>query len=85
MLYNEEFYMAALDRWKADYQAIQKINDITLNFQAMKTKQELYKMGILSLTEQAGGQMEMINQINEAQQRGELTKKQAYDLRVLAN
>lgn len=85
MLYNEAFYIAALNRWKADYQAIQKINDITLNFQAMKTKQELYKMGILSLTEQAGGQVEMINQINEAQQRGELTKKQAYDLRVAVN
>ena len=85
MLYNEAFYIAALNRWKADYQAIQKINDITLNFQAMKTKQELYKMGILSLTEQAGGQVEMIKQINEAQQRGELTKKQAYDLRVAVN
>lgn len=85
MLYNEAFYIKALNRWKADYQAIQKINDITLNFQAMKTKQELYKMGILSLTEQAGGQVEMINQINEAQQRGELTKKQAYDLRVAVN
>ena len=85
MLYNEAFYIEALNRWKADYQAIQKINDITLNFQAMKTKQELYKMGILSLTEQAGGQVEMINQINEAQQRGELTKKQAYDLRVAVN
>ncbi|MDD7456060.1 MAG: hypothetical protein PUK70_07445 [Bacteroidales bacterium] len=85
MLYDEAFYIEALNRWKADYQAIQKINDITLNFQAMKTKQELYKMGILSLTEQAGGQVEMINQINEAQQRGELTKKQAYDLRVAVN
>lgn len=85
MLYNEAFYIEALNRWKADYQAIQKINDITLNFQAMKTKQELYKMGILSLTEQAGGQVEMINQINEAQQRGEITKKQAYDLRVAVN
>lgn len=85
MLYDEAFYIEVLNRWKADYQAIQKINDITLNFQAMKTKQELYKMGILSLTEQAGGQVEMINQINEAQQRGELTKKQAYDLRVAVN
>lgn len=85
MLYNEAFYIEAMKRWETDYGSIQKINDITLNFQAMKTKQVLYKMGILSLTEQAGGQVEMINQINEAQQRGELTKKQAYDLRVAVN
>lgn len=85
MLYNEAFYIEALNRWKADYQAIQKINDITLNFPAMKTKKDLSKMGILALTEQAGGQVEMITQINEAQQRGELTKKQAYDLRVAVN
>ena len=47
----------------------------------MKTKQELYRMGVLSLIERAGGQMELIDQINEAQKRGELTNKQAYDLR----
>ena len=81
LLYDEAFYMGLLNRWRDTYRDIQKINDITLNFQAMKTKQELYKMGVLSLIERAGGQMEMIDQINEAQKRGELTNKQAYDLR----
>ena len=42
-------------------------------------------MGVLSLIEQAGGQLELIEQINEAQKRGELTKKQAYDLRQAVN
>lgn len=81
LLYDVSFYMALLNRWRDTYRDIQKINDITLNFQAMKTKQELYKMGVLSLIERAGGQMEMIDQIKEAQKRGELTNKQAYDLR----
>lgn len=81
LLYDVAFYMDLLNRWRDTYRDIQKINDITLNFQAMKTKQELYKMGVLSLIERAGGQMEMIDQINEAQKRGELTNKQAYDLR----
>lgn len=85
MLYDEAFYMGVLNKWKADYQAIQKINDISINFQAMKTKKQLYKMGVLSLVEQAGGQVEMINQINEALQRGELDKKQAFDLRAAVN
>jgi hypothetical protein len=81
LLYDVAFYMGLLNRWRDTYRDIQKINDITLNFQAMKTKQELYRMGVLSLIERAGGQMELIDQINEAQKRGELTNKQAYDLR----
>lgn len=85
MLYNEAFYMALLNRWRDTYKAIQKINDVSLNFQAMKTKQQLYKMGVLSLIEQAGGQLQMLEQINEAQKRGELSKKQAFDLRTAVN
>jgi hypothetical protein len=85
MLYNDAFYIALLKRWKDTYKAIQKINDISLNIQAMRTKQQLYKMGVLSLIEQAGGQLQMIEQINEAQKRGELSKKQAFDLRQAVN
>lgn len=85
MLYDEAFYIDILNRWKDTYKAIQKINDVSLNFQAMKSKQQLYKMGVLSLIEQAGGQLQMIEQINEAQKRGELSKKQAFDLRQAIN
>ena len=85
MLYDEAFYIGLLNRWKDTYKAIQKINDVSLNFQAMRTKQQLYKMGVLSLIEQAGGQLQMLEQINEAQKRGELSKKQAFDLRRAVN
>ena len=85
LLYDETFYIGLLNRWRQQYRDIQKINDITLNFQAMKTKQELYKMGVLSLVELVGGQIEAIEQINEAARRGELTRKQAYDLRLAIN
>lgn len=81
LLYDEAFYIGLVKRWHNNYRSIQKINDITLNFQSMRTKQELYKMGVLSLIKEAGGEMEMINQINEAQKMGTLTKKQAFDLR----
>lgn len=47
----------------------------------MKTKQQLYRQGILSLIERAGGELAFLAQISEAQKRGELTHKQAYDLR----
>lgn len=81
MLYDESFYIGLLNRWRDAYKSIKKINDCTFNFKIMRTKQDLYKMGVLALVEQAGGQIEMITQIGEAQKRGDLTKKQAYDLR----
>ena len=85
MLYDEGFYIGLLNRWRDSYRKIQKINDYTLNFQAMRTKSDLYKMGVLSLVERAGGQVEMIEQIREALKRGELTRKQAHDLRQAVN
>ena len=83
MLYDESFYIGILNRWRDTYRDIQKVNDVNLNFGVMKTKQQLYRMGVLSLIKQAGGQLEFIAQINEAQKRGELTKKQAFDLRAI--
>ena len=51
----------------------------------MKTKQDLYKMGVLSLIEQVGGQINMIDQVAEAQKQGILTRKPAYDIRQVIN
>ncbi len=85
LLYDETFYIGLLNRWRDTYRSISKINDVTLNFKAMRTKQGLYKMGLLALIERAGGQIQMIEQINEALKRGELTRKQAYDLRQAVN
>ncbi|MCD8301526.1 MAG: hypothetical protein LUC44_00740 [Prevotellaceae bacterium] len=81
LLYDEAFYIAVLRRWRDTYKSIEKINDITLNFSAMKNKAQLYKMGVLAMVERVGGEVEMIAHINEARLRGELTPKQAHDLR----
>ncbi len=80
-LYDEAFYMAVLERFFKTYKAIKKINDIKPNFKIMKGRKDFQRMGVLSLIERLGGEIELTNQINEAQQRGELTSKQAYDLR----
>lgn len=85
MLYDEGFYISLLNLWRDKYNAIQKINDVSLNFCEMRTKQQLYRMGVLSLIEKTGGQTQMLQQISEAQKRGELSKKQAYDLRQVVN
>lgn len=81
LLYDEKFYISLVDGWANTYNKIKKIGDINLNWCRMTTKKDLGKMGVLSLVERVGGQMEMRKQIDEAQQRGELTKKQAFDLR----
>lgn len=82
MLYDEFFYTQMIDLWKINYFNIKKLNDITLNFEAMKGKMGLYNMGVLALVEMQGGELNMINQIKEAQQTGKLSKKQAYDMRL---
>lgn len=81
LLYDERFYNMMLNRWRDNYKAITKINDTMINLKVMNGLKELYKMGLLSLIERAGGQNEMMNQIKEAQQRGELNKKTASDMR----
>jgi hypothetical protein len=81
MLYDEPFYIDITNRWLNEYKAIQKLNTISLNFEAMKTKRELYIVGLASLVDKAGGELAFIQQINEAYQTGRLTKKQAFDMR----
>lgn len=81
LLYDEAFYTSLVKRWYDAYKAIQKINDITANFEAMKTKKDLSRFGVLAMVERAGGELQMIEQINEARAVGTITKKQAFDLR----
>lgn len=85
MLYDVEFFNMLYRRLGDTYKSIKKINDFTINIEAMKSKKDLYKLGVLSLIQQAGGVTEMLEQIKEAQERGGLTKKQALDLRTAVN
>ena len=82
MLYNEAFYNMLLNRWRDTYNAIVKVNDYELNCNGMKTKKDLYKIGVLSLIERFGGQVNFLAQITDLQIRGELTKQQAYELKT---
>ena len=51
----------------------------------MATKRDLYRAGLLSLVEQRGGQVAVIDEINEACKRGQISRKQAHDLRDAVN
>ncbi len=80
-LCSESIYSTLARRWRDSYLSIKKINDITLNFEAMRTKKDMYTLGVLALIEKAGGVNEFATQIAEAVRYGTLTKKQAFDLR----
>lgn len=80
-LYDEGFYIAMLKRWRDTYNAIEKINDIHFNFKVMKGVKSMNRFGLLALVEIAGGEIAMIDQIDEARRRGELTKKEAHDMK----
>ena len=81
LLYDEDFYIKVIDMWRDNYIAIQKLNDININLETMKTKTDLYNLGVLALTTIAGGELNFIGQIKEGQLTGILTKKQAFDLK----
>ena len=80
-LYNEAFYIGMVNRWKASYRAIKKLNDVSLNFEAMKGKKDFDLMARLYLIEQRGGELAMIEQFNEAYKKGELSRRQADELK----
>jgi hypothetical protein len=81
MLYDEKFYIDVIDRWRDNYREIKKINDISLNFEAMKGKKDFDLLGRLSLIEMQGGELAMIEKINEAYKTGQISKKTAFDVR----
>ena len=81
MLYDEKFYINLLNKWKENYFNIKKINDVTLNVEAMKTKTDLYNLGILALAEIMGGELNILSKVKESQMAGNIDKKQAFDLR----
>ena len=80
LLYEESFYMGLVDTWARSFEAIQKINDINMNFEIMRTKKELYRASLLHLIEQRGGQLAFTNSIVEAAKMGKITAKQKHDL-----
>jgi len=81
LLYDPVFYTGIVNRWKNDYEKIKKINDIQINYSMIKTKKDQANQAILFYVTQRGGELQVINEIKEAYKRGELTKKQAHDLR----
>lgn len=81
LLCDEEFYHTLCKQLIEDYRSIRKINDVDINFKIMKKLMDFRRNGLLDSIERNGGQIEVINQIKDAQKRKDLTAKQAYELK----
>ena len=80
-LYDPVFYVNLVNRWMSDYERIKKINDIQIDYTMIKTKKDQARQALLFYVKERGGELTVINEIREAYKRGDLKKKQAYDLR----
>jgi len=81
-LFNEQFYMNIIDRWHQEYKNINKTRDaIKFDYAMIKTKKQYQLQAVLFYVLQKGGEVEALKEISEAKKRGELSKKQAHDLR----
>lgn len=81
MLSDEVLYTDLLSKWKNEYLAIQKINSKLINMKPTGSKKELAEnLARYSIIEL--GQPQVLNKVKEWQKRGEISKKQAYDLRT---
>ena len=80
-LYNEAFYIKVVKMWLRAYRDIDKINDITINPDVMKSKKDFDRAARLALVEKYGGEAATMAAIKEMQQRGDIDKVQAHRLK----
>lgn len=81
LLTDEAFYNEMVNRWKGEYLAIQKINSKLINMKPTGSKKELAEnLALYSILEL--GQSQVLNKVKEWQLSGDISKKQAYDLRT---
>jgi hypothetical protein len=81
LLYDETFYSGLVNRWKSEYFAIQKINSKLISMKPTGSKKELAEnLALYTILEM--GQPQVLNKVKEWQERGDISKKQAYDLRT---
>lgn len=80
-LYDETFYKKLIGLWRAYYYDIKKIKDISINFDMMKGKKDFNLMARLSFIQERGGEIPVLQDINEYYKIGSLTRRQADELK----
>lgn len=80
LLYDNNFYNQLIQQYKYYYSSIDKLDNNILDINNIKTKKDLYKMGINNLIEMLG-ENNLIRNIDERKDKKELTPKQSHDLK----
>lgn len=82
-LYDEYFYRDLTNDWYSDYLKIQKQKQYKIDLNMITTKEQMKMLGVLALVERQGGKLAALENIKERQIKGQITKKQSYDLKTL--
>jgi hypothetical protein len=80
LLYDDNFYNKLIKYYKDYYYSIDKLNTNILDINNIKTKKDLYKMGINNLITMYG-ENNLMSNIDERKDKKELTQKQSHDLK----
>jgi hypothetical protein len=81
LLSDEVFYGSLVTRWKNEYLAIQKINSKLISMKPTGSKKVLAEnLALYTILEM--GQPQVLSRVKEWQESGQISKKQAYDLRT---
>ena len=79
-LYDCKFYKQVGDSLRKSYAAIQKVNQLQIDYSKITKTSQLSSSSIAYTVSQHGGELAYCEGIVEAFKKGELTKKQAHDL-----
>lgn len=81
LLSDEVFYCNLVKRWRNEYLAIQKINSKLIKMKPTGSKKEFIEnLALFTILEL--GQPQVLKKVKEWQESGEISKKQAYDIRT---
>ncbi len=80
-LYDGDVFMFLVPAWHNYYKAIQKNNNEVLNFDKIKTKRNLYRVGEVSWLNTPCGKEKVMEHLRKNLKQGILTSKQFYDLK----
>ncbi len=81
LLYDEVFYHNLVKRWEKEYFAIQKIKSKLINMKPTGSKKQFIEnLALFTVLEM--GQPQVLSKVKEWQESGQISKKQAYDLRT---
>ncbi len=81
-LCNNDFYLSLINLWEKEYKLIRKIKEMEHpNYTFIKTKKQLYQHAVLQSIQAQGGLENVFQYLKESKVKGDLTRKQAFDIR----